>query len=147
MRLYLKLIALIAIFGCASRWQLRQTMSDLAYDARVAFVCAFGSASDYQALIDDTQEMLARERGNLDLYLKGQRCRQLLDERLAAATRLNMAMSETDLERIRTECTIAAFGGVEYVRATDSEMESTASAALEGGVSRLPVLTANNSGW
>lgn len=53
------------MFTCASRWQLRQATSDLAYDARVAFVCAFGSTSEYQALIDDTQRMLAREKATL----------------------------------------------------------------------------------
>src|SRR5687767_11464522 len=119
MRFYLKLFVLIAIFACASRWPLRQTISDLAYDARVAFVCAFGSASDYEALIDDTQRMLARDRGNVELYLKGQRYRQLLAERLAAAARLNILLSEDDLDRIRAECAIEAFGPVEDLPATN----------------------------
>ena len=110
MRFYCKLFVLIAIFACASRWQLRRMIADLTYDARVAFVCAFGSASDYQMLIDDTQQMLARERGSLDLYLKGKRYRQLLAERLAAAALLNVLLSEDDLIRIREECALEAFG-------------------------------------
>ncbi len=109
MRFYLKLFVFIAIFACASRWQSRRTIAALAYDARVAFVCAFGNASDYQMLIDDTQRMLACEQGNLDLYLKGTRYRLLLDERLAAAARLNISLSDDDLARMRAECAIEAF--------------------------------------
>jgi hypothetical protein len=133
MRFYLKLFVLVAIFACASRWPLRHTISDLAYDARVGFVCAFGSASDYEALIEDAQR-----RDNLDLYLKGQRYRQLLAERLAAAARLNMPLSEDDLERIRTQCVMEAFGRGEDLRgpAPNSEKQPTVGGAREHDGSR-----------
>jgi hypothetical protein len=110
MRFYLKLFVLIAIFACASRWQLWRTICDLAYDTRVAFVCAFGSALDYQTLIDDTQEMIARDQGNLDLYCRGKRYTQLLAERFAAAARSNTPPSEDDFIRIQAECAAEAFG-------------------------------------
>ncbi len=99
MRLYLKLFVLVAIFAAASRWQIAQTCTDLGYDIRAGFVCASGIASDYEALIDDTRHMLARERGNLDLYLKGKRYERLLGEYLAAAARLNIVLSEDDRGR------------------------------------------------
>jgi hypothetical protein len=131
MRFYLKLFVLISLFACASRWQLWQTIDDLAYDARVAFVCAFGSVSDYEALIDDTERMLACEHGNPDLYVRGKRYRQLLAERLAAAARLKIQLSEDDFDRIRAECAMEAFGPVDDLPATNIEKESTVSAAGE----------------
>ena len=110
MRFYLKLFVLIVVFVCASRWPLRRAISDLAYDARVGLVCAFGGASAYETLIDDTQRTLASENGNLDLYLRGIRYRQLLAERLAAAARLNISLNDDDIARIREECQSEAWG-------------------------------------
>ena len=120
MRFYLKIVLLIHL--CVG-WPIQRTVSDLAYDVRVGFVCAFGSAADYEGLIDDTQRMLARERGNLDLYLKGQRYRELLAQRIAAAARLHTVLNEDDLQRIQGECLMEAFGGAESWAAADIENE------------------------
>ena len=106
MRMYLKLLLMILVFACASNSRCRQMSSDLAYDARVAFVWRFGSAADYEALVDDTQHMLACQQGNLDLYRNGKRYRQLLAQRLADAARLKTSLTDEDLARIAAE----AFG-------------------------------------
>ena len=110
MRYYLKLAMFIVVFTCASRGQQWQRpVRDLAYDARVAYCCAFGSASDYAQLIDDTQRMLARERGDLDLHLAGLRYEQLLVQRTALADRLDVAFADVGLTESRDECAIEAF--------------------------------------
>ncbi|MBW3601053.1 MAG: hypothetical protein KY475_27770 [Planctomycetes bacterium] len=110
MRFYLKLFVLVAIFACASRWPLPGIVCDLAWDVRVAAICAFGSAADREALIEETQRRLACERGNLDQYLKGQLYKRLVAERLAAAARRNIRLSKDDLDRIWVECIAEAFG-------------------------------------
>jgi hypothetical protein len=71
MRFYLKLVLLTAIFFCLANCPPWQTLNDFAYDARVAYVFAFGRAEDLTQLIEDTQRALARERGNMDVYLRG----------------------------------------------------------------------------
>jgi hypothetical protein len=110
MRLYLKLLVMLVVFAIASSSPFRQMTGDLAYDARVAFVCAIGDEADYQLLIDDTQRTLAHEAGHVDLYLRAKRYRELRAERLAAAARLNIALSDEDLFRIQAKCVIDAFG-------------------------------------
>ena len=57
MRFYIKLILFIILFGCASSSRVGGLAGDLAYEARVTFVCTFGSAADYEALVEDTRRM------------------------------------------------------------------------------------------
>ena len=57
MRFYMKLILFIILFACASRSRVRGLEGELAYEARVTFVFTFGSAADYQALVEDTRRM------------------------------------------------------------------------------------------
>ncbi len=127
MRLYLKLLLMIVVFAGASNSQLQETTSDLAYDARVAFVCRLGSAADYEALVDDTQHMLAREQGNLDLHLKGKRYRQLLAERLAAAARRGASLTDDDLAHIAAE----AFGPLRWSPAAHVKAPRSAPASRD----------------
>ncbi len=103
MRLYLKLLVMIVIFLCASNAQVHETTRNLAYEARVAFVCRFGSAADFEALVDDTHRMLAEEQGGLDLYEAGKRWRQLLAERIEVANRKNVALADEQLDAISAE--------------------------------------------
>lgn len=112
MRFYIKLILLIILFACASNSGVRGLAGDLAYEARVKFVLTFGSAADCEALVEDTQRMLAAQSGRLDVYDAGKRYRELLAEGLADAARRNVTLSEDELSRLRAECERKAFGPV-----------------------------------
>ena len=63
MRFYIKLILFIILFGCASSSRVGGLAGDLAYEARVTFVVTFGSAADYQALVEDTRRMRFAQSG------------------------------------------------------------------------------------
>ena len=99
MRFHLKLLAMIALFVAASRPASVAVASDVAYHARVAFVCAFGTPTDYEALLDDSQHPVGRE-----MYLLGERYQKLLAKRLATAACQKLILSEENLDRIRAEC-------------------------------------------
>jgi hypothetical protein len=116
-RLYLKLFLFVAVFACLASRRVCQTASDLAFDARVAFVCRFGSEADLEALIDDTDHMLARAADNLWVYRAGKRYRQLLAEAHADAARLHTELTDADRTRIAAE----AFGKVEGAAVDDVE--------------------------
>ena len=105
MRLYVKLLLMVALFAGLASTTGRRMTGELANEARFAFVCAFGSEADYAALVDDTDYTLARQSGNVDLYQTGQRFRQLLAQRLAEAERRNGPLTEDDRVRIYAECT------------------------------------------
>jgi hypothetical protein len=106
MRLYLKLLVMIVMFFGASNARLQKTIRGWAYLARVGFTCHFGSAADFEALVDDTERILAIEDGRIKYYLAGKRRNQLLAERLQAAERGNVALTERDFYEIDLE----AFG-------------------------------------
>lgn len=110
MRLHGKLVLMVALFAGLASTTGRRMSGELVYEARVAFVVAFGTESDFGALIDDTQHMLAAQNGGIDLYHAGQRYQQLIAERLTEAARLNVPLTEDDLFRIRAECARKAFG-------------------------------------
>jgi hypothetical protein len=112
MRFYLKLALLTAIFACLANCPLCQTLNDFAYDARVAYVFAFGSAADLTQLIEDTQRAMARERGNMDLYLRGKRFQELMEHRLAQVDARGLLLDEAERERIVQECQREAFDGM-----------------------------------
>jgi len=57
MRFYITLILFIILFGCASSSRVGGLAGDLAYEARVTLVVNFGSAADYEALVEDTRLM------------------------------------------------------------------------------------------
>src|SRR5687768_16420584 len=80
MRMYLKLFLMIAVFAITVALQSGATTSDLADDARVTWVCGFGSAADYEALIDDFQRMRAHQQDTFELYLAGKRYDQCIAE-------------------------------------------------------------------
>ena len=63
MRFYLKLILFMIPFACGSGSRVGGLAGELAYDARVMFICTFGSAADYQALVEDTRRMRFAESG------------------------------------------------------------------------------------
>jgi len=109
MRLYVKFALMVALFAALASTTGRRMTGALAYEARVAFVFAFGSEADYAALLDDTQRVLAAETGNVELYLAGQRFRQLLADRLADAARRNVPLTDDDVVRIHAECARDAF--------------------------------------
>jgi hypothetical protein len=112
MRFYIKLILFIILFECASSSRVRGLAGDLAYEARVKFVLTFGSAADYEELVEDTQRMLAAQSGRLDVYEAGKRYRELLAEGLADAARRNVTLSEDEFSRLKAECERKAFGPV-----------------------------------
>ena len=121
MRLYIKLMLFIILFACASSSRGRGLAGDVAYDLRVKFVLAFGSAADFEALVEDTQRMLAAQSGCLDEYEAGKRCRELLAEGLADAARRNVTLSEDELSRLKAECERKAFGPVLNARKARDE--------------------------
>lgn len=110
MRLYVKLLLLLAAFVALASPAMRRRASNLAYEARVQAVLRFGSPADYEALIDDTQRGLATQSGRLDTYLAGKRFRELFAERIAEAVWRNVPLSEDDLNRLRAACAREAFG-------------------------------------
>ena len=110
MRFHLKLVLLTAIFVCLANCSIWQPLNAFAYDARVAYVFAFGSAEDLTQLMDDTQRALAREQGNMDLYLRGKRYRELIEQRLAEAAARGLFLDEAERERIVRECQQEVFG-------------------------------------
>lgn len=109
MRLYLKLLVAIAVFVFAAQLPSREMIAELAFEARVAYVGRFGNAADFEALLDDTQRVLAARRGELDAYLCGKRFQQLMAERVAIAECTEGPLSEDDLFRIRDACEREAF--------------------------------------
>jgi hypothetical protein len=112
MRFYIKLILFIVLFACASNSRVRGSAGELAYEARVKFVLTFGSDADYEAVVEDTQRMLAAQSGRLDVYEASKRCRELLAEGLADAARRHVTLSEDELSRLKAECERKAFGPV-----------------------------------
>ena len=111
MRLYMKLALMVALFAGLASTAGRRMTGELAYEARVAFVCAFGTEADYAALVDDTHYVLAKRGGNVQLYRAGQRFGQLLAQRLAEAERRNGPLTDDDAVRIYAQCARDAFEG------------------------------------
>ena len=109
MRFYIKLILFIILFACASSSRVGGLAGDLAYEARVTFVLTFGSAADYQALVEDTWRVLDARCGRLDLYEAGKLYRELVAEALADAARRHVTLSEDDIVRLKNECARRAF--------------------------------------
>ena len=109
MRFYIKLILFIILFACASSSRVGGLAGDLAYDARVTFVLNFGSAADYEALVEDTRRVRFAQPGRFDLYEAGKRYRDLVAEALANAARRHVTLSEDDIVRLDDECARRAF--------------------------------------
>ena len=109
MRLYLKLLAAIALFAFASQLPARDMLAEAAFTARVAMVYRFGSANDFERLLDDTQRRLAAARGELPAYELGKRFDALCAERLALATCTNGPLSDDEVGRIRDTCAAEVF--------------------------------------
>ena len=125
MRFYLKLVLLTAIFVYLANCHLCQTLNDFAYEVRVAYVFAFGSAADLTQLIDDTQQAMARERGNMDLYLRGKRFQKLMKQRLAEVAARGLLLNEAEHDRIVQECQREAFGSPRAAQGRLSHMLQT----------------------
>jgi hypothetical protein len=109
MRLYLKLLAAIALFAIGAQVPARDIVAEAALTARVAMVSRFGSADDFERLVDDTQRRLAAARGELPVYELGKRFDALFAERLAVATCTNGPLSEADVARVRDACAAEVF--------------------------------------
>ena len=60
MRLYVKLMLMIVLFVCVSQGRVRLGIASCAYDIHVAYVCNFGSETDFEQLVDEMQYALAR---------------------------------------------------------------------------------------
>jgi hypothetical protein len=112
MRFYIKLILFIILFAGMSSSRVGGLAGDLAYDARVKFVLTFGSAADYEALVEDTERMLAAQSGNLNAYEAGKCYRELLAKGLADAARRKVTLSHEEISRLKAECERKAFGPV-----------------------------------
>ena len=110
MRFYLKLLLAVMISVAVMRPWFRQVAADIAFDMRVAWVCARGDASEFERLVDDTQRRLATQRGELELYLWNKRSRELLAERVAQAAREHVSLTEGDLELLRIQCGLETLG-------------------------------------
>ena len=106
MRLYLKLILTLVITVTVTREWFRQVIAEVGYDVRVAWVWARGSPGELDRLVDDTQRMLATQRGELELYLWGKRCRELIEQRLAQAAAENASLSDEQLQLLRVQCAL-----------------------------------------
>jgi hypothetical protein len=116
MRFYLKLFAAVAIFVCGSGLPLRQTISDLAFDVRVAVVWRCGSAEQFEKLVDDTQRTLAEQRGDIECYEFGKRYETLRAERLAAAGKTHGSVSDELRAAIEQDCAREAFRDTPWAR-------------------------------
>ena len=113
MRLYLKLLLLVALFLAASRSPLQQAVADGAYDARVIFVNAFGTQADRDRLMDDTQRALARKSGRMDVYEKGKRFRELLERRVREAATRGKPLDDAAFAGLLEQCQAEVFGDPE----------------------------------
>jgi hypothetical protein len=110
MRLYAKLGLFIAAFAAASSTCGRQWAAEAAFEARVAYVMAFGGTADYEALLGDTQRALAEQGGRIDVHQAGVRYRALLAQGLEEAARHHHTMTEEEFCRLQTACARDAFG-------------------------------------
>jgi hypothetical protein len=104
--MYVKILLLIVVFVCASQGRVRLGIASCAYDIHVAYVCNFGSESDFEQLVDEMQYALARRLDNVDLYLNGKQYMKLLAERVDAAACSNTLVTAEDVAEIGAE----AFG-------------------------------------
>ena len=109
MRLYAKLLLLIAVFACLTSSPVRRRASDLAYEVRVQAVLTFGTTADIEALVEDAQRMLAVECGTLDTYLAGKRYRELLAAALADPERRNVPLTDELSQDLEMACAREAF--------------------------------------
>ena len=109
MRFYAKLIFLIVVFIGLSSALARELGSDWAYAVRVKYVLTFGSAGDYERLIDDTGRALMARAGRADVDEFGKRYRALLDQRLAEAARRNIPLTDDQIVEIRQQCAREAY--------------------------------------
>jgi|KBSSwiStaDraftv2_1062776.scaffolds.fasta_scaffold1461875_1 hypothetical protein len=109
MRFYAKLLLLIVVFACLMSPPVRRGASDLAYEVRVQAVLTFGTRADIEALVEDTQRMLAVESGSLDTYLAGKRYRELLAAALADAKRRNVPLTDELSQDLEIACAREAF--------------------------------------
>ena len=66
MRFYIKLLLIVGVFCFLASEPGKRIAGDLAYDVRVGLVCAFGDDAAFEALVRDTQRMLAARSGALD---------------------------------------------------------------------------------
>jgi hypothetical protein len=76
MRLYVKLVLMIAVFAGPNSATGRRMTGNLAYEIRVGLVCAFGNDADYERLVEYTGRLRAEQIGCLDAYLARHRYRQ-----------------------------------------------------------------------
>ena len=148
MRFYIKLIVFIILFAGASSSRVGGLAGDLAYDARVTFVLTFGSAVDYEALMEDTDRMVAAQSGCLDLYEAGKRYRDLVAEALADAARRHVTLSEDDLIRLKNECASRAFDPMLHVITSQEgrEPQEESDRAVSSGSSNALISVARGTG-
>jgi hypothetical protein len=134
MRFYLKFLAAVAIFVCGLGVPLRQTITEVAFDLRVAYVYRCGSAADVERLLDDTQKQLAEQRGETECYEFGQRYQRLLTGRLAHARDAHLPVSEPLRQAIEADCAREAFSATPWGRKLEDARRrdelATAAAAL-----------------
>jgi hypothetical protein len=130
MRFYLKCLAAVVIFAFGLGLPLRQTVSDVAFDLRVAYVSRCGSAGDFEQLLDDTQKVLARQRGETECYEFGKRYHALLAQRLAEAKAVHVDVSEELRLEIEKDCSREAFSYTRWGRTAGDARRTELAAAL-----------------
>jgi hypothetical protein len=139
MRFYLKLLAAVAIFVCGVGLPLRQAITDVAFDLRVAYVYRCGNEADVERLLDDTQKQLAEQRGETECYEFGKRYQRLLADRLAQAHDAHVPVSEALRQAIETDCAREAFSSTPWGRKLEDERRrdelATAAASQAHGFS------------
>ena len=108
MRFYLKLILVVGAFAWLRNSTTRRMLDNLAYEARVGFVCAFGTKVDRDGLIEYTLRLRAARDGYFEAYLA--------QERLLQSIQVSEASDEEDdgdesgPERDRLRCAIGSAG-------------------------------------
>jgi hypothetical protein len=110
MRLYWKLSLMVAVFAWAATARVQTFINARCFEARLALVSAWGSAADYQAMMDAKQRRLAEECDSLEGYLRLKEFDRLLARHIANAARTGVALSRDDMARLRDECMREAFG-------------------------------------
>jgi hypothetical protein len=101
MRFYAKLILITAAFAGLNSATARRMLGNLAFEARVGLVYAFGTKADLDRLIEDAVRMRAAREGYLETYLAQER----LAQRIAMKTNSedeeeDLSTTHPDVERL-----------------------------------------------
>jgi hypothetical protein len=103
MRLYLKLFALAALFVGLAAVQGDGKSCGIVADVRIAWISRYGSAADYDALLEEICQRQAFEQGDLELYLAIKRYNELLIGHSDAAAERGCSLTDDEVAALAAE--------------------------------------------